>query len=132
MHVLRTFARLWRHLDRRSDLRPRRRNAVPLLEPLEGRALPAAIVWVNRGLASDNFDAAFGAGAPADAARAVVDAAIDAWNRVVTNFNHAAGIGPPDLQETISMNLGNPAFGAGTCSPPPVQRRVADEGTSRW
>src|SRR5207248_322475 len=77
-----------------------------LLETLESRLLLSAdlstIVWANRGQASDNFDTAFGAGAPADAARAVVDAAIDAWDRVVVNFHHAAGIGPPDLSETIS------------------------------
>ncbi|HET6575770.1 MAG TPA: calcium-binding protein [Fimbriiglobus sp.] len=92
---------------------PERRRPLAV-EPLEDRTVPSSIVWVNRGQASDNFDTAFGAGAPADAARAVIDAAIDAWNRVVTDFNHAAGIGPPDLQETISMNLGNAGFGAGT------------------
>src|SRR5688572_13661104 len=85
-----------------------------LCETLEDRRLLSAIIWVNRGQASDNFDAAFGAGAPADAARAVIDAAIDAWNRVVTNFNHDDGIGPPDLEETISMNLGNAGCGAST------------------
>ena len=96
-----------------------------LLEPLESRLLLSAdllgtaastIEWVNRGQASDNFDAAFGAGAPAQAARAVVDAAIDAWNRVVVDFHHAAGVAgvPPDLSETISIDLGNPNFGAST------------------
>lgn len=75
---------------------------------------PSTIIWANRGQASDNFDAAFGAGAAADAARAVVDAAIDAWNRVVIDFHHADGIGPPDLSETISMNLAGVGFGAGT------------------
>jgi hypothetical protein len=128
------FCNLFWH-DQRSEIKHHLTQQSFLLEPLENRLLlsadplgvtatvtgvdqvipgPSTIVWANRGQASDNFDAAFGAGAPADAARAVVDAAIDAWNRVVVNFNHAAGIGPPDLSETISMNLGNPAFGAGT------------------
>lgn len=84
------------------------------MEVLEARRLLSTIVWGNRGQASDNFDAAFGAGAAADAARTVVDAALDAWNRVVTSFNHADGIGPPDLVETISMNLGNAGFGGST------------------
>lgn len=96
----------------RADARKTLRSAC--VEVLEARRLLSTIVWGNRGLASDNFDAAFGAGAPADAARTVVDAALDAWNRVVTNFNHADGIGPPDLVETISMNLGNAGFGGST------------------
>src|SRR4051812_40970119 len=85
----------------------------PWLEILEDRVVPA-VVWANRGFADDNFDVAFGAGAPAEAARKVIDAALGNWNKVVTNFNHAAGIGPPDLQETISMDPSDPSFGAGT------------------
>lgn len=61
-------------------------------ESLEDRRVLSSIVWVNRGDVSDNFDALFGAGAPANAARAVADAAIDAWERVVLDFNHAAGV----------------------------------------
>ena len=43
-----------------------------------------------------------------------MDAVINNWNEVVTSFNHASGIGPPDLKETISMNTGSAAFGAST------------------
>src|SRR5262245_38429696 len=86
---------LWH--DQRSSTNDLARRQSFLLEPLEGRLLLSAdplattalssldqagvastIVWGNRGAATDNFDAAFGAGAAADAARAVVDAAIDA------------------------------------------------------
>lgn len=66
---------------------------------------PSTIVWSNRGTRGDNFNRAFGEGAAAAAARAVMDAAIDSWNRVITDFNHNAGIGPPDINITISMNL---------------------------
>src|SRR6266705_721261 len=69
------------------------------LETLESRLLLSAdlssIVWVNRGDASDNFASVFGANAPA--ARAVVDAAIDSWDRVITNFNYSDGTDHFDL-----------------------------------
>src|SRR6266540_561083 len=71
---------------------PRRQSF--LLEPLESRLLLSAdvgtastIVWVNRG--DDNFDDVFGTNAPA--ARAVVDAAIDSWNHVITDFHYSDG-----------------------------------------
>jgi hypothetical protein len=113
------------HLRRNRPPEPLPRRQSFLLEPLESRLLLSAdllgtatstIVWANRGQASDNFDTAFGAGANAQAARAVIDAAIDAWNRVVVDFHHAAGVGgvPPDLSETISINLGANGFGAST------------------
>jgi hypothetical protein len=49
-----TLARLRRHLDRRSYLRPRRRNRRPLLELLEDRSLPSVTVtglpsWIGQG-----------------------------------------------------------------------------------
>ena len=43
---------------------PRKHAFRPSLETLEDRVVPT-ITWVNRGLPTDNFDAAFGAGAPA-------------------------------------------------------------------
>jgi hypothetical protein len=49
----------------------------------------SAISWVNRGQASDGFASAFAANAPA--ARAVVDAAITSWARLISNFNFDAG-----------------------------------------
>ena len=77
------------------------------VERLEVRELLSTIFWENRGAGSDGFDALFGAGAPANAARAVVDAAIDAWERVVTDFNHDPGVTSPngyDLDLTISID----------------------------
>ena len=89
------------------------------LEQLEVRMVLSTIVWTNRGQANDNFDALFGAGAPAQSARAVVDAAIDAWNRVVVDFNHAPGVAGPngfDLELTLAMdpNAANTGCGAST------------------
>lgn len=87
------------------------------VESLEERRVLSTIVWENRGAAGDNFDALFGAGAPAESARAVFDAAINAWSRVVVDFNHGAGVTSPggfDLELTISMNLGNAGCGAST------------------
>src|SRR5262245_21696114 len=96
-------------------LTPRRKKTRRLsLEQFESRYMLSTIVWGNRGDSSDNFDDAFGAGAPADAARAVVDGAIDAWNRVIVNFNHDAGISPPDLIEDISIDTGDSDCGAST------------------
>src|SRR5262245_62391794 len=54
-------------------------------EPLEARVLLSTIAWANRGEASDGFDATFGTNAAA--ARAVVDAGIDAWEQVIASFN---------------------------------------------
>src|SRR5262245_22722544 len=51
------------------------------------------IIWVNRGVTSginnDRFSDVFGANA--SAARQVVDAVIDAWERVISSFNYAGG-----------------------------------------
>ena len=69
----------------------------------EGGPEAIDIVWTNRNDlsgASDNFfDDAFGTSYPA--AQAVVDAAIQAWERVITNFNR--GDGTNTLQVAISI-----------------------------
>ena len=57
----------------RKELRHRRALQV---EPLEMRSLLAVIVWGNRGTGAtdtDGFVTAFGSGAAADSARAVID-----------------------------------------------------------
>jgi hypothetical protein len=67
-------------------------RAVPRLEPLEERALPSTILWTNRGndfSDADNFNAVFGL--RADQARAVVDAALGAWQAIIPSFNYADG-----------------------------------------
>ena len=67
------------------------------------------IVWTNRGQTSDNFNATFGNSA--NAARAVVDAAIDDWERVITNWNRDNGT--QTLQINVSINgIGFGAAGA--------------------
>jgi hypothetical protein len=77
----------------------------PRLECLENRTLPSTIAWTNRGDAttdSDQFNAVFGSRAAT--ARAVVDAALWAWQDIIQNFNFADGT------NTLSLNIGmNPA-----------------------
>src|SRR5206468_614923 len=68
--------------------RPRRRASLQI-EWLEGRDLPSNIVWVNRGLPSDNFTATFGANA--NLARQIVDRAITNWESVIQFFNYPGG-----------------------------------------
>lgn len=69
-------------------LKPRRFITQFAVEAVERRLLLANLVWTNRGLASDNFAATFGAGAAA--ARSVVDAVITHWERVIDDFNWAS------------------------------------------
>src|SRR6478672_10099369 len=87
--------------------RPRPPVFRPKLEALEERTVPS-IVWTNRGQASDGFDSVFGA--RAGVARAVVDAAITSWDRVITNFNQV--LVPNLIDVEISMD----ADGASTAS----------------
>ena len=65
-----------------------------------------ALVWANRGDASDMFDAAFGASA--EVARNVVDSALAEWNRVVTGYQGQDF----ETQMTIVMDPTNPATSA--------------------
>jgi len=75
------------------------------LERLEDRMVLSTIVWTNRGLASDRFDEVFGA--RAQAARGVVDAAINTWQRVINNFNHSDG------SNKLSVEISMRASGTG-------------------
>src|SRR5215218_10088699 len=54
-------------------------------DPLEARDVPAIIHWTNDGV-NDHFGEVFGA--QAGEARAVVRAAIDAWENVISDFNN--------------------------------------------
>ena len=65
------------------------------------------IIWVNRGDASDGVDAVFGTNAAA--VRAVVDAAVDNWNRVVTDFGY--GEGTNNFALTLSVNANEKNLG---------------------
>jgi hypothetical protein len=65
------------------------------------------IVWTNRGLASDGFAANFGTSA--NAGREVVDAVLESWERIITNWNRTNG--SISLQVTISIVNTN-GFGA--------------------
>lgn len=85
----------------------------PAVEALEDRVVPSTITWVNRGDAvddSDRFGEVFGA--QAETARRVADAAIDAWERVITDFNYG-GSQPDNFDLTLSMREEGTGFGAG-------------------
>ncbi len=73
-------------------------------EPLEPRRLLSTIVWTNRGVTSgannDHFNDVFGG--LANQARAVIDADITYWERVIQNFNYSNGTDTYNL--TISMD----------------------------
>src|SRR5438093_403803 len=74
-------------------------------------ANPATIDWTNRGSMasdSDGFNSVFGAGA--DTARAVVDAVIQSYARVITRFNYSDGSNTYSL--TLSMNTAGTSLGA--------------------
>src|SRR5262245_37899556 len=94
------------------------------MEALETRALLSTINWVNRGDASDSFASTFGPNAAA--ARAVVDAALDDWEQLITDFQQAVpdfllcafGTSNPNtLDITLSMNAGGTGFGGGAGTP---------------
>ncbi|HEY6564743.1 MAG TPA: hypothetical protein VIY86_09625, partial [Pirellulaceae bacterium] len=82
-------------------------NRLAGLGPGDGGPEAVGIVWTNRGLSSDNFTATFGTTAPA--ARTVVDAALDHWERVITNWNRSDGT--VTLQVSISMATTGSGFG---------------------
>src|SRR5215213_4131948 len=66
------------------------------------------IVWSNRntfsGTNDNGFDEAFGTSA--GAAQAVVDAALNAWSRVITSFNRADGTSTLQLNISIAKDGG--------------------------
>src|SRR5262245_11010014 len=81
---------------RKAKLHPRL-----LVEPLEDRLTPSTINWVDRD--NDTFEQVFGA-VDADKARQVIDAALLAWQNVITSgevFN-----------VEIEMLPNHPEFGA--------------------
>ncbi len=70
-----------------------------------------SIIWSNRGAASDGFDSSFGTSAAQG--RAVVDAVLAQWSRIITSWNR--GDGTTTLQVNISMAAG---FGFGAAGGP--------------
>ena len=105
------------HTSRSRSRSATRRHArrAAACETLESRFLLSTITWSNRGSAtndSDRFNAVFGT--LANQARAVVDADIAYWQRVITNFNYSNGTNTFTL--SISMNssaLTTPGNGVG-------------------
>ncbi len=59
-----------------------------------------SIIWTNRGQVSDNFTATFGTSAAG--MRNIVDAALDHWERVITDWNRADNT--TTLQVTVSIS----------------------------
>jgi hypothetical protein len=74
----------------------------------------APIVWVNRGVTSgtsnDRFNDVFGANA--NTARAVMDAAINMWSRVIGSFNYTGSFAGSTYQLTVSMASSGTSNGA--------------------
>src|SRR5262249_4868626 len=82
------------------------------VDHLEDRTLPSTIAWTNKGNAAndtDGFNRIFGQNA--DVARGVVQAAIDSWRSVITNFNYSNGSHTFSL--TVNAELGDGATGDG-------------------
>lgn len=83
----------------------------------EGGPEAIDIVWTNRNMASDNFGLAFGTSA--EAGRQVVDAAIAAWERVITSFNRSDGTNTLQLTISIATDaMGNLVGGFGGAGGP--------------
>ncbi len=72
----------------------------------------ANIVWINRGLASDQFSSTFGANA--GTARGVVDAVLRHYERVINSFNQPGGGNTVNV--TISMDTSGTGLGGGAGS----------------
>jgi Ca2+-binding RTX toxin-like protein len=70
------------------------------------------IVWTNRG-PGDGFDTIFTNPATANLARANVDAAIDAWEQVITTLNRPSDPSDTTLEVTVNMNAGSTATSCG-------------------
>lgn len=92
----------------------RKQQAVALAcEPLEARQLLSTINWTNRGTTTgandDRFDDVFGG--LQNQARAVIDAAIDCWERTIVDFNYGNGTNTYNI--TVSMNATAQGSGAG-------------------
>lgn len=119
-----------------------RKRVRPWAEVLEDRTVPSTINWVNRGTLidlngdgdfldanenndTDGFAGCFGdpdgdgniSNGPVDLARGVVNAAIDAWESVIENFNYSDGTNIFNL--TLSMSASGTGFGGsgGVTSP---------------
>ena len=122
--MLRFFAnRVSGHAARMRQARRATRRIPSSSESLEPRRLLSTINWINRGDATDSFDEVFGAND--NLARAVVDAALDAWERLIVDFNQAVLVllpvphieNPNTLDVTLDMALASPGFGGGAGNP---------------
>jgi hypothetical protein len=104
------------HLD--ALIAPVQRQIPKVVSAVQGRGAPEGgaafnIVWTNRALASDNFTDTFGANA--GAARAVVDAVIQQYERIISSMNWTGGA----TQYSVNISMRSqaaPDFG-GQCPP---------------
>src|SRR5687767_3793306 len=92
------------------------RREAARIDAREGGPEATSIVWTNRGDASDGFAANFGTSAAAG--RAVVDAALDAWERVFTSWNRSDGTTTLQVDIRIANTNGTGASGAPDGSAP--------------
>lgn len=81
-------------------------------EPLEARRVLSTFVWSNRG--DDDFADVFGS--QAEAARQVVDAAMDVWERIIVDFNYneTPSAGSNTFELEFFTDSGDATCGAGT------------------
>ena len=97
-----------------SGKKPRRDSRrLASCEVLETRVLLSTINWANRNDAANGFAATFGANVAA--ARAVVDAVLEQYERTIVDFNWSGGIAQYDLNFFMRTNTA-PDFG-GLCPP---------------
>jgi hypothetical protein len=93
---------------RTSSSRKRNRPVSLLLEVLEDRMVPSTIVWANKSNPANNFASVFGS--RAGQATQVVQAAIDSWADVITNFHTSTN----KYSVNVSMNPNGTGLGAST------------------
>ncbi len=86
----------------------------------EGGPDAVSIVWTNKGVYTgpndSRFDDVFGTSA--SAAEGVVQAALDAWSRVITSFNRADGTSTLQVSVTMGTNIGFGGAGAPASTAP--------------
>jgi len=99
-----------------------------MLEPLEERRL-LAIVWDNE-IIANGFDTY---GDDEIYARALVNRAIDDWERVITDFNYDGDSNPEtDNEFNLDISVGHQCWRSGQCSWPSYRHYIRCCWPSHW